>query len=229
MWAVLPVKNLTDVKQRLAGALNPEERAGLFRCMVEDVLDAVLGVETLDGVLVVTRDPEVRDLVEGRGAFVLEEPANEGHTTAVARAAHRLCAEGQEGLMQIPGDIPMVTSAELSAVLAAHGGSRGEAQAFTITPSHDRRGSNCVILTPPDLIDLKFGDDSFEPHLASARAAGVEPRIVEQPGIALDIDFPEDLARLAAIEADTRTHRFLARSGIGARLGPGAGPAGDSG
>ncbi len=229
MWAVLPVKNLSDVKQRLAGALEQDERTALFRCMVEDVLDAVLAVEALDGVLVVTRDAEVRALVEDRGAFVLEEPANEGHTAAVARAARRLAAEGQEGLMQIPGDIPLVSPDELSAVLAAHGDGGREDRAFTITPAHDRRGSNCVVLTPPDLIDLKFGDDSFEPHLASARAAGVTPRIVEQPGIALDVDFPEDLARLAALSADTRTHRFLAQSGIAARLRAGAGGGGQSG
>jgi 2-phospho-L-lactate/phosphoenolpyruvate guanylyltransferase len=127
-----------------------------------------------------------------------------------------LSARGESGLMQIPGDIPTVTAEELSDVLVLHGSVHQ--RAFTIVPSFDYDGSNCIVCTPPDLIKLKFGNDSFRQHVDSAHAAGFPCRIIERPGIALDIDKPSDLARVAATPGDTRTHRFLEESGIGARV-----------
>lgn len=121
MWAVLPIKNLENVKTRLAPSLSLPERIELFRCMVHDVVAAVTAVPALDGVLVVTRDPDIQRLATTFGARVLEESRNDGHNIAVARATFWLSARGETGLMQIPGDIPTVTSAELSHVLAVHG------------------------------------------------------------------------------------------------------------
>ena len=64
---------------------------------------------------------------------------------------------------------------------------------MTIVPAHDKRGSNAVLCSPPTVMQLRFGDDSFLPHLAAARAVGIEPAIVNLPGIGLDIDQPQDL------------------------------------
>lgn len=216
MWAVLPIKNLANVKTRLASVLSPAERSALFRCMVHDVLSAVTAVQVLGGVLIVTRDPDIQRVAAEFGAHVLQEAANEGHNAAIALAASWLSARGEGGFMQIPGDIPTVTAEELSDVLATHGGEHQ--RAFTIAPSLDYDGSNCVVCTPPDLIELKFGPDSFRRHVASAHAAGIACQIIKRPGIALDIDSPFDLARLAATLGDTRTHRFLEESGIGRRV-----------
>ena len=44
--------------------------------------------------------------------------------------------------------------------------------------------------SPPDAVQLRFGEDSFRPHLAAAGAAGFVPAVVPLPGIALDIDGP---------------------------------------
>ena len=62
-----------------------------------------------------------------------------------------------------------------------------------------------------DAVPLRFGDNSFFPHLDAARRAGIEPTVLDLPGIALDIDTPEDLARFMALkpQVPTRTFRFL--------------------
>jgi 2-phospho-L-lactate/phosphoenolpyruvate guanylyltransferase len=218
MWAVVPVKSLKNVKTRLAACLSPTERIGLCRCMVEDVIASVSAVPELNGVLVVSRDPDIKLLAAAYHASVLEQNGDEGHDAAVAGAAAWLVERGEDGLMQIPGDIPTVTSSELSEVLAAHGRAEKANLVFTISPSHDYGGSNCIVCSPPDLIPLKFGPDSFRRHLASAHSAGLEIKIIERPGIALDIDYPEDLDRLLVTPRNTRTHQFLAESGIGRRI-----------
>ena len=216
MWAILPVKDFTDAKQRLSAALTPHERRGLFAAMVEDVLAALAGCGRLfEGILVITRDPRARALAEKHGARCIEEAANRGQTAAVTFGATTLAAEGIESILAVPGDIPGVTPTEIRQVVAAH----EAAPAMTIVPAWDERGSNCIVCSPPTLIPFSFGNDSFQPHLAGARAAGVEARIVRLPGIALDVDNPDDLRALLAHPRNTHAHRFLEQSGIAARLG----------
>ena len=204
--AVIPVKNLGNAKQRLAGVLGQPERTALFRAMLEDVLEALSRVTSLAGIVLVTRDETAMALAKVYGAQCLIEPENRGHTAAVELAAGTLARWGVGSLLQLPGDIPRVTSHEIEAVIAAH----AAAPAVTIAPSRDYRGSNAVLCSPPDVFPFRFGDDSFHPHLAAARAIGIEPTVIERAGIGLDIDTPDDLEAFLASPSDTRAYRLLA-------------------
>jgi 2-phospho-L-lactate guanylyltransferase len=75
-------------------------------------------------------------------------------------------------------------------------------------------------MSPPDAVKLRFGEDSYFPHLAAARAAGIAPEILRLPGIAMDIDHPADVARFAGTpEAEgTQTLAWLTQNGILSRL-----------
>jgi 2-phospho-L-lactate guanylyltransferase len=216
LWAVLPVKEMAGSKQRLAPLLAPAERVALMRVMVGEVLAALLAARGLAGVAVVTLDAWTADLALGAGARVITAGARDGHTGSVTAAAALLAAEGAAGVLTLPGDIPAVTPAEVEALLAAH----GAAPAFTIAPAHDEKGSNAIALSPPGAVPLRFGEDSYVPHLAAARAQGIEPRILPLPGVALDIDHPADLALFARapVAAGTRTLAHLRDSGILGRL-----------
>ena len=218
MWAVIPVKDLADAKQRLASVLEPDERRRLFRAMFEDVLAAMADARRLAGVIVVTRDDEARRIAESHGARVIEEAENKGQSAAVGTAARLLAVEGAAGMVTLPGDLPLVTAAEIEAVLAAH----GDAPAMTIVPAGDRRGSNCIAVSPPDAIGFHFGDDSFRPHLREARERGIQPAVLELPGLGLDIDTADDLRVLLARPAAGRARAYLAENGIAARLASGA-------
>ena len=118
--------------------------------------------------------------------------------------------------MTMPGDIPRATSAEIAATVAAH----RAAPAFTIVPAHDDLGSNTIVMSPPDAVPLRFGEDSFYPHLDAARARGIDPLVVRHPGIGMDIDNPVDLVAFLKMSppAATRTLAFLEQSGVAARL-----------
>lgn len=214
MWAVVPVKDMSDAKARLAPVLRPAERHALFRAMLEDVLAALAAVTGLAGIALVTRDGEARALARRHGFRVIDEDRNLGHRAAVARAAGRLSAEGADGLLQVPGDVPLATADELATVLARH----GVAPALTLVPSRDRLGSNCLAVSPPEAIPFLFGDVSFEPHLAAARARGIAPTVLDLPGLGLDIDTPEDLSELLAHPVTTRAQRYLHESGVARRL-----------
>ncbi len=210
----MPVKDLANAKQRLSGVLSPEERRALFRAMLEDVLSALAASAGLAGFLIVTRDPEAQQVAIHYRARALVEAANLGHTAASTLGAATLAREGVAGMLQLPADIPLVTPADIEVLLRVH----GPAPAVTLAPSRDERGSNAVACSPPDLLPLRFGDDSFFPHLQRARALGIEPRIVQRPGLALDIDTPDDLTAFLAEPSPTRTYDYLAESGIAERV-----------
>ena len=216
VWAVVPVKEFEGAKQRLSSALSPDERRLLATTMLEDVLDAVGAVRELAGVLVVTVDPAATSLAARYGARIVAEGAREGHTGAVTAAARLLVREGRTGMMTMPGDIPRLSSAEIAATLAAH----RAAPAFTIVPAHDDRGSNTVVCSPPDAVPLRFGEDSFYPHLDAARGRGIDPLVVRHPGIGMDIDNPVDLVAFLRMSpsVSTRTLAFLEQSGVASRL-----------
>ena len=62
-----------------------------------------------------------------------------------------------------------------------------------IAPDKTGRGTNALALRPPDALRFSFGIDSFAKHRA---AAGALPFVVvDRPGLAFDLDTPEDLAR----------------------------------
>src|SRR5439155_21763435 len=58
------------------------------------------------------------------------------------------------------------------------------------------------------LFPLRFGNDSFKPHLAAARATKKPCVVLTLPGIALDVDCPSDLQQPAAAPGDTRAQRL---------------------
>ena len=210
MWAVVPVKDIGEAKQRLRSVLGVEERRNLFLVMVEDVLATLAKVSLLDGVMIVTGDPEAQRLATQYKVRLLEESKNQGHTNAVAYAVRVLKQEGVDGMLQIPGDIPLVQAAEVEEVLRAH----SPGPSITIVPSRDKMGSNCVLCSPPDVIPLRFGENSFFYHLQTAREHGLCPQVMTSPGIGLDIDTPEDLRLLIQKVIPSRTGHFLQKSGI---------------
>ncbi len=214
LWAVMPIKNIEEAKQRLAGYLSPKERRTLFLFMVEDVLEALAENQALSGILAVTRDPRAKQLAKDYGARVLIEKENAGQTAASRFGAMTLAEEGALGMLQVPGDLPLLDAADIDALIRAH----GEVPAVTIAPSGDKLGSNAIACSPPDLLPLRFGNDSFFPHVERARELGIEPTIVERQGFALDVDTPDDLKMFLASPSGGRAYRYLIESGIADRI-----------
>ena len=205
VWAVVPVKDTADAKQRLGDAVVPKLRRGLALAMLEDVLATLATSPGLAGLIVVTVDEAAAAVAKRFGAHLVSDGAREGQTGAVAAAARRLAREGKGTMLTIPGDVPLVTPEEIAQIVAAH----DRTPDFVIVPAHDERGSNAILCAPPNGVPLKFGNDSFLPHLDAARRAGLEPKILRLPGLGLDIDNPADLATFLKIPSNTRARALL--------------------
>ncbi len=209
MWAIVPVKSFRGAKSRLAPVLSADKRAGLAAAMLADVLAALAATPGLAGVMVVANEPGVAP----EGVRVLVDRAACGQSAAVAQGVRALAAEGVREMVTVPGDVPLATSDEIAAVIGHRPG-----PAVSIAPARDRLGTNALACTPSDVIRFAFGAASFDPHCEAARAAGARLRVLDLPGLGLDIDIPDDLAELVRRGARGATGRFLAQSGIAARL-----------
>ena len=206
---MVPVKDTAQAKQRLAALLPAARRQELALAMFEDVIATISSVRELAGIVVVTVDPAAAAIAARHDARVMNEGACEGHTGAVTAAARRLAAGGFN-LLTLPGDIPLVEPDDVRHLVSVHcaGAERG-AGAFTIVPARDELGSNAVLCSPAGAVPLRFGGNSFFPHLDAAKGHGIEPEVVHLPRIALDIDTPEDLALFLRTPSPTRAHALL--------------------
>jgi 2-phospho-L-lactate guanylyltransferase len=75
-----------------------------------------------------------------------------------------------------------------------------------------------VFRRPANLFPLRFGNDSFKPHLAAAQATGKPCQVLLLPGIAVDVDNPEDLQQLLSLPGETRTQSLVRRWALEGRL-----------
>jgi len=186
LWLIIPVKPLGEGKSRLQAALSVASRAELSRSWLAHLLATATAWGGCAGVVVVSRDATVLAQAADAGAQSLME---QGDTlNAALEQARRWTIEaGADVVLVLPADLPLLTVMDLAQLTTV-----APDAGMVIAPSHDR-GTNAILLRPPDAIPYAFGEDSFARHLALAAAAGVTVRVVHSATLALDIDRPEDL------------------------------------
>jgi 2-phospho-L-lactate guanylyltransferase len=201
---LIPVKNLSSAKQRLAAVLGQPARTELAQTMLHDVVAEVARWDRRPVCALVTSDPFAIDLAKQYDFEIIPDPANPGETGAIEMAT-RICVErGIEFSLVIPADIPLIRASELDEIMA-----HAPAVGSVLAPAADGRGTNAAFRRPANLFPLKFGNDSFMPHLAAARATGKPCEILQLPGIALDVDNPYELHELLAQPGETHSQSLI--------------------
>jgi 2-phospho-L-lactate guanylyltransferase len=205
---LVPVKNLANAKQRLASALEQSARTELAHAMLEDVLNA-LAESAADQVSLVTSDPFALELVDRYRFAVIADESNASETAAIEMATRVCESRGIHSTLVIPADIPLLEASDIGAIYAS-----APANGSVLVPSTDQRGTNAVLRRPASLFPLRFGNDSFMPHLSAAVAARTTCVVLSLPRIALDIDTPEDLQQLVNAGGDKRSQRLARKFGF---------------
>ncbi|MAV27397.1 MAG: 2-phospho-L-lactate guanylyltransferase [Gammaproteobacteria bacterium] len=210
--AVLPIKQLANAKQRLRGVLSDEQRRGLFKAMVQDVLEAVTVCPSIDRAIVVTSDEEVSELAHYYGVEVRPEPEISGLIPAVTATGEALAEEGVRAMLFLPGDVPLVSVEDLEMVADGLLPASEDPQ-MIIVPAEDLGGTNCLLVAPPNAMTFGFGVDSYRRHEKLAEAVGVHHQTMMLASIGLDVDEPHDLDALVEYLGndgmDTHSYRFL--------------------
>ena len=205
-WSlVVPVKVLAQAKSRLTG-LAGEFRPELALAMAADTVAAAAAATSVAAVLVVTDDPQVREVAAGLGAVVLPDQPADGLNAALEHgAAYSQVRWPERGRAALAGDLPALRPAELAAALAA----AGNRSAFV--PDAEGTGTTLYAAPPGAEFRPEFGLASRDRHLA-AGAKELDLGDLGQ-GLRRDVDTIDDLRHAATIGLGPRTLAVLARAG----------------
>lgn len=191
---VIPVRAFEGAKSRLGAVLDAEERRDLVERLLRRAVTAALATPGVTRVVVVSPDPEVLAVAEAAGALPVAQQSR-GLNPALQEAR---TAAAADRLLIIPADLPAVSVATLARVLAA--GDAAGRPSVVLAPDRHGRGTNALLLDPPEVIDPAFGGDSRAGHAWLASSA--DAAFVEVPDVlGLDVDTPDDLLLAEATEA----------------------------
>lgn len=202
---LLPVKGFSEAKQRLASALDPDAREGLARAMLTDVLNTLSRTHAAERVIVFTAADEIMQMARPFGFETVLEKTVVGHSGAVNHMVEELSATSSR-ILAIAADLPRLLPSEVDFALDA------VSEPVTLIPSRDWTGTNGVVFISPARIAMEYGQGSFRRHLSKVSAARLRSDVMSLPGIAFDIDTPDDLqAFLDDPRKDSQTWRYLSR------------------
>lgn len=190
--AIVPVGALEGAKSRLGGSLDAEERQDLVRFLLDRTIVAAQAVEAIIRVGVVSPDPTILGLAGDSGATPVAQTGiglNQGIQEAIRWAVEARAT----AVLVLAADLPSISAEAIHAIVAtAEAAIQPDRAIVVVVPDRHGRGTNALLLSPPDAIEPAFGEDSRVAHESAARAAGALSLEVDGP-LALDLDLPADL------------------------------------
>jgi len=177
---LVPVKRLDAAKSRLAESLDAGERADLVQELLSLVLTVVKKAEVGPVTIVSAERLELDGIprFDDRGL-----PWNEALAAAMAEVAEPVVAI-------VAADLPLVTGEDVRALVMAT-----PECGLAIARAADG-GTNAVSMRPPGRVTTHFGEPgSAAVHERAAWTAGADAHVLDRPGLAFDVDTPEDLAK----------------------------------
>jgi 2-phospho-L-lactate/phosphoenolpyruvate guanylyltransferase len=183
--AIIPVKPWQLAKSRLS--LDPNVRAELARALTADTLATVERAAKVDGVVVVSSEPEALAMARAAGVGAIADPPEPGdplNDAIRSGVAWAQAARPDDPVVVIPADLCSLTPDALDGALVL-------ARAHRLAFVPDRHGIGTTLLagaTPAELV-CAYGGASGRAHqrLGAERLEAVDPRV------RLDVDTLEDL------------------------------------
>jgi 2-phospho-L-lactate guanylyltransferase (CobY/MobA/RfbA family) len=157
-------------------------------------LDAALAVAPT---LAVCGSSEAADLARAKGAALMLESEPGGQNPAARLGLDEVVRRGAGAALVLSSDLPLVDAAGLRRMLAR---SDDEGSLVVAAPAAGRQGTNALFLRPPGDFDLHFGDASLPRFAQEAQRRGRRFILHDDPGLALDLDEPSDLAAWRRLE-----------------------------
>lgn len=214
VFVIIPVKRLDNAKSRLSPFLTNDERKQFCLKMLEDVLRTVKSTRHINQTVVISSDSAVLRIAETFGAAHLKEEKT-GLNEAVSEAIGWCVEKGATSVIVLPADIPLVTPTDLKRML-----SLGEKASIVISSSRSGKGTNTLLLTPPNVSPTFYGPNSFQKHIQEALKRKISLRKFRSSRIAFDIDTVEDLKEFVSANAkETSAYKLLNKIEISKKLG----------
>jgi 2-phospho-L-lactate guanylyltransferase len=181
--------------------------------MLEDVLETVNSTKHPHETVVISKDPTVSKIAKNFEVAYLKERKT-GLNKAVSEAVDWCVEMGAASVLVLPADIPSVMPTELERIFTL-----GEKASMVISSSRNGKGTNALLLTPPNVSPTFYGPHSFQRHIKEAKKLKISCRRYRSPGLALDIDTIEDLTYFVSLRAkETYAYKLLEKIEVANKL-----------
>ncbi|MEI7643093.1 MAG: 2-phospho-L-lactate guanylyltransferase [Chloroflexales bacterium] len=199
---VVPVKDLTRAKSRLAGRLSLAERRDLVVEMLGRVLATLLASRgaALAEIWVISADLEVLALAESVGARTIFDRAGDLNG-ALDQSRIALTAAGAAAMLVIPADVPLIAPQDLASLVAT----LADGADLALATDRQGDGTNALGLRLPSALPFHFGAQSARLHREAAAALGLRLKLYASPTLSLDVDDVESLGRYHELNDTNRT------------------------
>jgi len=213
VFVIIPVKRLDNAKSRLSSLLTNDERKQFCLKMLEDVLRTVKSTKRAHEKVVVSKDPMVTQIAKNFEVAYLKE-RKRGLNKTVSEAVDWCIERRATSVLVLPADIPLVAPTDLNRIFTL-----GEKASMVISPSRNGKGTNALLLTPPNVSPTFYGPRSFQRHIKEASRLKISFRRYRSSRIALDIDTVEDLTYFISLKAkETFAYKVLEKMGVANKL-----------
>ncbi len=185
------MKPLATAKSRLAVLLSNEKRQQLAVILYKNTLSVLKNWDRIAGILVVSADENIQEFATDVPITFLKENQELGLNISIKLAASTLAAKNVESMLVIHADLPFLNLKALNQLL-----NESTCPGISIAPDYSKTGTNVMLVSPPDRLPFSYGENSFQKHMESARKIGLPVNCIFSDTLSMDIDLPEDLARI---------------------------------
>ena len=202
--AVVPLKNLSEAKRRLAGHLDLDERKALVLAMLDDVLNSLRHSELFSEIHVISPDVSVEKRVLRSRVFFMKQKGA-GLNSAIRQAMRELVRKKPKSMTAVLADLPLAEPADFKELARmSH-----EIPRIVLVPSL-KGGTNVMLRSPPNLIRTSYGRWSYAKHLREGQEKNVPVYSISNPRLSFDVDTIQDLRALLKVDRSGRTHTSMA-------------------
>ncbi len=193
LFTVIPVKHFTKGKSRLKPLLNDRDRHNLNQKMFSHVLQVAINTLVPNRTIIVSSDQIALNLATESGAITIREQNGQGLNAALELGRSAAMSKGATAILLLPADLPTLMKEDVEEIIEL---AKISKPLTIIAPDRWDQGTNALLISPPNEIELLFGENSNRAHQNAARARNIDPVICRRDGFAFDVDTPDDYLRL---------------------------------
>ena len=189
---VLPVKNLDESKSKLSPLLTHEERIGFTLILLRKTIRILKSSRYIEDILLISRDRRIQAVSRRDSVLFLKEEGY-GLNHALEQASNWSLRRGYSANLILPLDIPLLTREDVDNIAAL--GAKEE-RMIVIAPDHDQKGTNALLVKPPNVLRYQFEGLSFSRHLKEARSRRIPTEIYVSHSLGFDVDYPSEFCSI---------------------------------
>ena len=189
---VIPLKNILRTKTRLKTILSLSERKLLTNYLLFQLIEKIQiikkSLSEINIDLAITTSNKLSfESLKIQNIFIISDKGTKSLSSALNNSAVWASKQNYDVLCIFPSDLHNPKIKDLKKFLSPP----YIQNEMRICPSIDR-GTNAMLVSPPDLIKFNYGKRSFDNHIKIANQKGFKTSIIKLHSLTLDIDGERD-------------------------------------